>query len=85
MKVKVESPLVAHKPSTKKDTTSKALREKNKEMDSFAVLGLEHGAEEEEVKKAYKSLAKRWILLFCIIRKIKESAKKAETFELYCE
>ena len=49
-------------------------------MDSFAVLGLEHGAEEEEVKKAYKSLAKRWILLFCIIRKIKESSKKAETF-----
>ena len=49
-------------PPTKKDTTSKALKEKNKEMDSFAVLGLEHGAEEAEVKKAYKSLAKRWIL-----------------------
>ena len=69
MKVKVEIPLVAHKPSTKKDTTSKALREKNKEMDSFAVLGLEHGAEEEEVKKAYKSLAKRWRLKFCTFKK----------------
>ena len=80
MKVKVENPLVAHKPTTKKHITSEAPREKNKEMDSFAVLGLEHGAEEEEVKKAYKSLAKRWRLLFCIIRKIKESSKKAGTF-----
>ena len=69
MKVKVESLLVVHKPSIKKHTTSKALREKNKEMDSFAVLGLEHGAEEEEVKKAYKSLAKRWRLKFCTFKK----------------
>ena len=35
---------------------------KKQEMDYFAVLGLDPGADEEAVKKAYKSLAKRWKL-----------------------
>ena len=46
-------------PLTEKHVTKKAFGEKDQEMDSFAVLRLDPGAGEEEVKKAYKSLAKR--------------------------